>query len=292
MFDRLHRSWELTKQSIAVLRQDKHLVIFPILSSIACLIVMASFAVPLLTAVDWESVSNSAGSQSSAEFKMQPWYYPVLFLFYFVNYFVIAFFNSALIACAIKRFNGEETSVSIGLAAAAKRLPQLLAWSLVNATVGMVLRMISERAGLLGRIVIGLVGMVWTIATYFVVPVLVMEGLGPIASVKRSTQILRKVWGESLVAHVGIGAVTGLIGLAVVVLIMGGSVGLAIATESYWPAIIGGGLSVIALVLLALISSTLQVIVTAACYRFAATGLIAEQFEGNTLRGMFKVKGE
>jgi len=290
MFDRFARSWELTKQSMAVLRQDKHLLIFPILSSIACLFILVSFAVPLALSIDWESVRQSSSANSETRFQMQPHYYPLLFLFYFVNYFVIAFFNSALIACAIRRFNGDEAGVAVGLAEAGKRLPQLVAWSLVNSTVGMVLRMISERAGIIGKIVISLVGMVWTIATFFVVPVLVIEGVGPFAAIKRSTQVLRKTWGETLIANVGIGAAMGLIGLLTFLacLVVGG--GLALAFDSPWPLVAAGGALVVLITMLSLIASTLKMILIAACYRYASTGLIAEQFDGDGLRSMFRRK--
>ncbi len=299
MFERMSRGWELTKQSLAVLRQDKHLLVFPILSSIACLLIMISFAVPVMLSVDWSAMAQSAqaakasgSAEGNVEFQMQPLYYVLLFLFYFCNYFIIAFFNSALVACAIKRFNGEETSVQIGLAAAGKRLPQILGWSLLNSTVGLVLQMISERAGLLGKIVIGLVGMVWTIATFFVVPVLVIEGTGPIESVKRSTQVLKKVWGEQLVANVGVGMVFGLLGLVVMLVLGGVGVALTIAFDSAVPIIACVVVGVMLITLLSLIGSTLKIIITAACYRFATTGLIAEQFTGDTLKSMFKTKGK
>ena len=53
------------------------------------------------------------------------------------------------------------------------------------------LRMISERSGNLGRIVTSLVGLAWNLATYLVVPVLVIEGVGPVEAIKRSAGLLK-----------------------------------------------------------------------------------------------------
>ncbi len=287
MFERIGRSWELGKQSWAVLRSDKQLVVFPLLSSAACLLVLASFALPVAMTVDWSQLSErQEGVRHASE---NPLYYAVVFAFYFANYAVIAFFNAALIACAMRKFNGEDASVSAGLSVAASRLPQILGWALVAATVGMVLRMISERSGLLGKIVIGLIGFVWTIATYFVVPVLVVEGAGPIEAVKRSAGVMRKTWGETLVANIGLGAIS-ILGFLVSLVPLAVGIGLTIATGSPWPVALGGGLMLLMLVGLSLVTSTLQMIIVAALYRYAATGLVPEQFDGQLLKQVFRRK--
>ena len=123
------RSWDLFKQSGRVLMADKQLMLLPIMSSIACLLVMATFAVPLILAVDWSAAFQSSGGRGThTHVVMQPWYPVVAFAFYFVNFFVITFFNSALIACAIRKFNGESATLKDGLSMAMSCLPQILAW--------------------------------------------------------------------------------------------------------------------------------------------------------------------
>lgn len=150
--------------------------------------------------------------------------------------------------------------------------------------------MISEKAGIIGKIVISLIGMVWSIATFFVVPVLVIEGVGPFTAVKRSTKVLSKVWGESIVANVSVSGIMSLIGLVVVGGLMFAGIAIGIAFESVVLGIVLVALGLLAGIILALISSTLKMIVIAACYRYATTGLIAEHFEGDTLRAMFRKK--
>lgn len=286
MFQRIANGWELTKQSWAVLRSDKQLMVFPVLSTGACLVVLASFAVPMLATVDWSSIGQQNGQVRHFG---GPLVYLIAFAFYFVNYFVMSFFNAALIGAAMRKFEGESGTVRDGLRVAMSRLPQLLGWALVSATVGMVLRMISERLGILGRIVIGLIGMVWSIATYFVVPVLVVEGVGPIDAVKRSGAIIRKTWGESLVANIGLGAI---VMLAMIGAMLPAVAGIVFGAMQDAPVIIAIGIAVTVLLMIAvaLVSSTLQVILVAALYRFAATGLVPEQFDGATLRQVFRKK--
>ncbi len=285
------RSWDLFKQSGRVLMADKQLMLLPIMSSIACLLVLATFAVPLILAVDWSAAFHHSGSGGSrTQFVMQPWYPIVLFAFYFTNFFVITFFNSALIACAIRKFNGEPATLKDGLGVAVSRLPQILAWSAVAATVGMILQMLQERAGILGKFVLNLIGMVWTIATFFVVPVLVVEKVGPFMAIKRSVEILKKTWGESLITNIGIGTVTGvLVLLGVFVLV--GAVAISVATQSIWPGIIVGALFVVYLLAISLIATTMKGILLAATYQYAATGTVPNGFDPAALSQAFKIKG-
>lgn len=293
MFERMSRGWALTKQSWAVLRTDKQLIVFPALSSLSCLIVAASFIAPAALAIDFSQFGHQAAGSGTDHggnpFAGKPLYYAWLFGFYFVNYFVIAFFNSALVACAWNRFNGEDTSVKAGLQMAVMRLPQILGWTLLNATVGVVLRMISEKSGIVGKIVIGLIGVVWTIASYFVVPILVVEGVGPIEAVKRSTATIRKTWGESLTAHVTVSAISLVVFLVCLVPAIAG-VAVAVSIGSIVPGVIGIALTILGMIAAGLITSTLQMIVVAATYRYASTGLVPEHFDGELLKQAFRTK--
>ena len=104
MFRRASNGWQLARQSWHVLKLDKELLLFPFISGIACMLVMASFAVPLWASGYVELVMD--GNENGINQQNQIIGYVVLFAYYFVNYFVIIFFNSALIACAIIRFKG------------------------------------------------------------------------------------------------------------------------------------------------------------------------------------------
>src|SRR5206468_4089381 len=137
-------------------------------------LVLASFAVPLVVLY-----ANGTIDPDRNNGQVPVWVWPVTFAYYFCSYFVIIFCNSALVSCALMRFNGQETSIGAGFQAAFARLPQILAWSLVSATVGVLLKVIESAHEKVGEFISAILGTAWTVLTYFVVPVLVVEKLGP-----------------------------------------------------------------------------------------------------------------
>jgi hypothetical protein len=276
LFDKLANGWELMKASGRVLRLDKELLVFPFLSGIACLLVMGSFALPLFISGAF-TIHHNADQVAH-----NPLAYVLLFAFYFCNYFVIVFFNSALIACAIIRFNGGDPTLSDGIQAASSRLPQILGWSLVSATVGFLLKLLESRSEKLGGLVAGLLGLAWSIATFFVVPVIVVEKVGPIDAIRRSGAILRRAWGESFVANQGIGLFVFLFSLLACLPAV-----LGFMTRVPALMIAGVAVTAVAMIVLAAVSAALHSILLAAIYVFAAEGRVPDAFDGDCLRNAF-----
>jgi hypothetical protein len=278
VFERLSNGWQLAKQSLTVLMLDKELLIFPFLSGISCIAVLASFALPL-----WNTQYGAAIFEEGA-IPEDPLTYLILFAFYFANYFVIVFFNSALVACAIIRFRGGDPTVADGLSAAFARLPQILAWTAVTASVGFVLRIIESRSEKVGQIITGLLGMGWSAVTYFVVPVLVVEKTGPVDAVKRSLSILRKTWGESLGANFGIGFICFLPNLLGIAMLFGGVVSLG-ANPVLGSAQIACGIAVV--LITSLVSSALSTILLGALYIYASEGRPPQYYDDNLFQNAF-----
>src|SRR5258707_15327757 len=201
MFRKISYTGSVMGSTWKLLKKDTTLLLFPLLSGICCLLVFASFAIPMWLTGAWEPPKHDATQTQ------QILYYGTLFLFYLVNYFVITFFNTAIISCAVLRMVGGEPTAADGFREAAARLPQIAGWALVSATVGLILRIIEDRLEKIGRIVAGLLGMGWTVVTYLVVPIIVVERKGPIAAVKGSSALLKKTWGGQLIGNFGFGAV-------------------------------------------------------------------------------------
>jgi len=279
MFDRMRNGWLLARESIAVLKADKKLLVFPLLSFVACLLVLASFALPLINTPWAKAILDDNGRGQH-----DPVFYIVLFAFYVVNYFVIIFFNSALVTCAIIRFNGGEATIGDGLRAAAGRLPQILGWALVSATVGMILKLIEERSDKIGQFVISLLGAAWSGLTFFVVPILVVERVGPIQAVKRSVQLVRKSWGEAVTAQFSIGFFVFLWFLLALVPAL---IGFVLGGPALW---LGIAVSLPLLVLVALVSATVNVIITALLYQYATEKGVPSEVHGELLQDAFRRK--
>ena len=280
-FTRISTGFGLACSSWQVLRMNKRLIVFPVLSGIACMLVLLSFATPFLFHPQWLDFLNVQARQG-----VHPpvWAYAVLFAFYFCNYFVITYFNAALISCAIISFNGGEPTLADGLGAANSRLPQILAWALVSATVGVLLKVIENIHEKVGELISLILGTAWSILTFFVVPVLVVEKVGPFQAVTRSTAILRRAWGESLVSHWGIGLFMFLVSLPGIILIVLGTALVAAALVPAIALIALGGLYMLAMMA---IGPTLNGICLAALYQYAADGQVPRAFDADLLSGAF-----
>ncbi len=286
MFDRFATGWELVKQSFRVLWLDKELLVFPTISGLACLAVLASFVLPL-----WNSPYANIVLEEG-RVPNDPVAYAILFAFYFVNYFVILYFNAALVACAIIRLKGANPTLADGFHAASSCLPQILGWALVSATVGLLLKVIESRSEKVGQLVVSLLGATWSIMTYFVVPVLVVERQGPVEAFKRSLAILKRTWGEALGANFGVGFVFFLVTLvALVPLVLAGLLAaFGVSSGNLVLAVLGFGLLVVLLVGVGLVSSAVHSIILAALYVYASEGRVPEAFDGDLMEVAFRRK--
>ncbi|MDB5312607.1 MAG: hypothetical protein JWO38_6809 [Gemmataceae bacterium] len=280
MFERIANGFALARSSWAVLLKDKHLLIFPFISGILFLVVVASFAVPLALLVDW----NQFGNQQN-NVRVPWWAYAVAFGFYFCTYFVTIFCNSALLSCTFLRFNGETPTVADGFRLAVARLPQILAWALVSATVGVLLKVAEQAHEKVGELIAGLLGAAWSVMTFFVVPVLVVEKVGPVDAVKRSISLIRKTWGEALVGRAGIGFVLFLLAIPLILLFLGGVFLIAsgMAPVGIALLIVGGVLTLLYMA----VSSALHTILLAALYQYAADNRVPEGFDRQVFAGTF-----
>jgi Family of unknown function (DUF6159) len=268
------RSWNLIKAAWSVLSADKELIAFPVISAIGAILVTIAFAAP-------EFLLYSAGGNEMLG-------YALLFLFYLIQYTVIIFANSALVGAAMIRLRGGDPTLGDGFRLAFSRFGTILGYALISATVGIILHALSKH-GTLANIVRSLVGMAWNLATYLVVPVLVVENVGPIEAIKRSANLLRRTWGEQIIGGAGMGLVFFILVLLTTVL-GGAGVFLGVSLNSMALIIASVIVAVLAYLMLALLSSTLGGIYSAAVYRFAAEGEVGEQFAPELIRDAFRAK--
>ncbi|NLN70716.1 MAG: hypothetical protein GX142_08045 [Chloroflexi bacterium] len=266
---RIKRSWKLMKASIEVLKLDKELLLFPLISSIAMIIIMLTFLIPTLIGGILDNILDAG---------MPVFGYFVLFLFYLVQYTVVYFNSTALVGAAIIRLRGGDPTVRDGYKIAGQRILPILGWALISATVGLILKMLSnksdERRRGIGGLIASILGATWNVLTFLVVPVLAVEGLGPIEAIKRSWELLKRSWGEQISGTLSIGLIFTLIGIAGGMLLLDIGVALAFWLESATPVIIFGALLFLFIVVISLLSSTLSGIFSAAVYAYAADGQV------------------
>src|SRR5437899_8313391 len=260
---RFSRSWELVKQSFAILRSDKQLMLFPVLSAVCCLFVTAVIATGG-TILMMPAIASAAANGEQFHPNQSPLFLLGMFTLYVANYFVIVFFNVALVGVANSRLMGGTWTFRDGIELAWARKGTILQWALVAATVGVILRTLEERMGLLGRIIMRIIGIAWALACYFVVPVLAFEGLSPIQAVKRSSKLFRDTWGEKVIGGFSLSLVSMVlmlpaIGLVLAAVFLGGINGL----------LFGLAFMFLYFMLLSVMMSAVGGIFNAALYRYA-----------------------
>jgi hypothetical protein len=272
-------TWELMKASWRVLMRDKALLVFPVVSGVACFLVLLTFVVPALGL-------GAAGQGNLLRGQGGVLGYVFLFSYYLCNFFVVFFFNAALVDFVVTRMRSGEPSIGASLRAAAACVPQIAAWAVLSATVGVVLKALEGRAGLLGRLAVSLVGFAWTLVTYFVVPIIVIERKGALEAVGDSKDLLAKTWGKQLISGLGYGLIGFLLTIPAIAVLIAAFVGVLASHGSHaggW-----GTLAVAAilyLVALVIVLSALRAIFGVVLYLFAKTGSAPEGFDAAALRG-------
>ena len=269
MFESFSQSWQLLKQSFSVLTKDKELLVFPIISGIITILLMATFFVPIFLTAFFGQTNQYAGILT----------YMLVFVFYFISYFVVVFFNTALVGAAMIRLKGGDPAIGDGFKIAFSNLLHIILWSLVGATIGMLLRAISQRSrnNFFAGIATGLIGASWSIASFLVIPVMVAENQGPFSSLRRSVEIIKSKWGTAIVGPAGIGIIFFIATILTIIL----AAALSVVLPQAIP--IWVGLAILIIVVLSVVSSALNGIFTAAVYTFAAQGSQIQGFDQKLL---------
>ena len=242
MFESFRQGFRVARHATGVVRENPRLAVFPLLSSAAGLLLIASFLLPL-----WSTGTLQQLEEVGLADQDKPLFWIQLFAFYFCSNLIMVFFNTALVAAAVDAITGREVTIRGGLRAAAARLPQLLAWAALSALVGVALRALERANQRVGALVSALLGTGWTALTYFVVPALAVEGCGPVQAVRRSGQILREKWSRAFVGDLAVdwlGFLFALPFLALAFLLY-----LVLSDLGYWalpPALLVGGTALLA----------------------------------------------
>jgi hypothetical protein len=291
MSGRLSRGWAMARESFAVLKRHPRLAILPMISGVVLWLVVGLIILSMVPVVV-SGKADALGSDTAGQVA----FYAALFVALYVLTVVVVFFNVALIACCLRVHAGEEPSIGAGISAAFGRLPQILGWALVSATVGVALNVLENalknNLGILGSLIGGLFEFAWAVVSNFVLPVLVVEGLGPIAALRRSSEILRSKWGESLAGEARFGLIGILFFLQALLLFF---IGLALALSHGPTAFAGLGpilmtLGVLYGIAIVVVLQTLAIIFQSGVYLYATTGQVPSSLDPELVTSTFRPK--
>jgi Family of unknown function (DUF6159) len=262
------RSWSLVKSSFRLLRHDRKLLVLPLVSLITIGLSGAAWLVTVWSVhplVQTRTVFDGFGMKEKTGLSLTPLTIAMLAFGFAVLTFVSMFFNAALIYGANQRLSGQEPTLRSSLRGAGKHVGPIALWALFSATIVVVARGAAQRAGLLGRIVISIVGTLWAVATFFVLPILIIEGASVNEAFDRSKSMVRRTWGEQVIGNAAISYLFGPVMLITMII-----VGLGAIFVSYWL------LLLLPFVLLAVItlSNAVSVVFSTVLYHFANSGFV------------------
>jgi hypothetical protein len=270
---RIRRGWALTKKSWALLNGHRELIRFPLYGAVATTLLAIVFLGPGLYLFDKHSLAGAI---------------PLLVIGVYVLTVVGFYFSVGLAAAANLIFSGQEATVADGLAVARSRFSQICGWAAISTAISILMGVLENQGGLAGNIAARLVGMAWSLVTFLAVPVIAIEGTGPVETLKRSASIFRKRWGQQITGNIAIGGAVFLIGVLPAILLI--VAGIAIWSSASF---LGALLVVIGALVLAiamLISRALTGVFGVALYRYAVEGEAVGGFTREELESAVKVK--
>lgn len=281
---RLGHSWGLFKTSFGVIKQDKELLWMPVLSFIASAIAIAGIAGLGIVSGVFQTFIDSEGTLDT-----------VTAIFVFGAYILLAlvqvFFHAATVAGANERLGGGDPTVGSALGKASKHFGSLFLWSLIVATVNVILQALNRSAGqrgnVIGQIVVSLVGGAWNLATYFVVPILLFEDKHVGGGMKGSVSYFKKTWGETIIGDSGIGLIAGII--TFLILLFGGlSAFMVFSVLGVLPALVIVGMTILAAVIASIMFTVASAVYKTALYRFASGAGASGPFDAQQMQAQWR----
>ena len=304
---KFQRSWLLFKSSLSIIARNKQLLVFPIVI-FACTVVIILFflAPPLLrpmghsyfSAQHWQAIFHSiftqsadAAGQGRSQVAFTPGAAAYLVFLYFVSMFVATFFNVAFYHEILAALSGQPVDIGRGLKFAGTKLGAILMWTLFAGLVGLLIKTMEQRLELVGRIIARLLGLAWSVAAVFVIPVIVREeqGTNPVAMLRKSAGILKRTWGEALIGYAGLTFANTLILLGSL-LVLGGAVAASIVLSNFWIIALVGFVWLVAMFVWSYVTSVASQIFKGALYLYAAEGVIPQPYNQEMLDQAWKFK--
>jgi hypothetical protein len=271
---RIRRGWALTKKSWALLNGHRELIRFPLYGGVATIVLGIVFLGPGVLLLDSHTYAGAI---------------PLIVIGIYVLTVIGIYFSVGLAAAADRIFRGEaEVTVADGLAVARSRFAQICGWAAISTAISVLMGVLENQGGLGGQIAARVVGTAWSLVTFMAVPVIAIEGTGPLETMKRSAAMFRRRWGQQITGNLAIGGAVFLFGFLP-------SLALIVIGVVIWPSVgvLGGALVLIgalAMCVALLVSKALSGIFGVALYRYALEGEALGGFTAEELESAVRPK--
>ncbi len=279
---RFKASRMIVSQSWNVLKQDKEIMLFPVLSTIVSIIAFVILGLIFFFVVLGGNIESSQASTTGQNVMS----YILVFVYYVVMFFIVNFFQAGIFIIAHGRFNGKDLTFGDGIKGAMSHSGKILVWSIISATVGVILKFISNRLKILGRLIALILGAAWNILTYFSLPALIIGNTSITDSFKQSAALIRKTWGEAVIVNFGVQLFFMLLTFLVCAL----AIGICFLIPSVYVILAMVLLFIVYIIVISIISSSLNSIFKLALYEYAQTGTVPQGFTPELIKNAIKVK--
>jgi hypothetical protein len=296
------RSWALFTSTFHVMRQHPRLLLFPVITAACSLVIAVFFLAPtvlyptghsLTESAHWLALATRFGWELDGDrTQLHPnaLFYGYAATIYLVSMFIATFANVAFYHQIMQALAGQPVSIRAGVRFAGTRLPSILVWSLFAGLVGLIIQQLEERFGLVGRWVMKFVGVIWSVASVFAIPVIIRDGsTNPVAMLRDSAATLRKTWGESLIGYAGLTVVSWLVGIGPLLLFVL-AFALAVTVDSGILVVLTIVTWLAGTITLGYLASVAGHIYRCALYVYASEGVVPAPYSADMMNLGWKVK--
>lgn len=188
---------ELVRVSRKMLAADKELLVLPIAAALFGILgfVLVSGLGLVFGAFTGFADAQAQNLQNPSISSLIPGFL-VIFAALYTSTSIGIYFQTAIVIGAQTRIDGNDPTIAYVLREALKRLSNILKWSLITTTVGVLLRALSDERNPLSRIAALVLSISWAIVSFFVLPIVVLEDKSPRVALAESKQLITEKWGK------------------------------------------------------------------------------------------------
>lgn len=206
---RIRTGWQLLMCSVSLLNGNRYLFRYLVMTWVVIIALETAFVATMWFGIDL--FTGSDGSDTAL-------WYVFLALAYILVCFIINLYAAALSANILDIYSGKRDTYSTYMHRARSKMGPIFIFSVFQAAVGLFLEYVVERIRFIGWIVSWLLGTLWSLMTMFTLPIIMDSDKGVIQSVKESTSLFKKTWGENITAKASVNTPIGLIQIALAVI--------------------------------------------------------------------------